>query len=315
MATRALHLELVRNNTAHEFLLAFRRFIARRGTPDLLISDNASTFKLGRDVIANELLRFADDTAVTDFTTKNSLHWDFITPLSPWKGGFYERLVGVVKNALAKTVRTNVPDIRLFETLIVEIEATLNTRPLTSLSAASSVQFNTLRPIDLISPHFHIGHFTAHARESPFFVYDLSDSQAKEALRENHDMLVTALDHFWKLWREDYLQSLAQRQQKLAKNSNGSRLQPAVGDLVIVKTEDTPRAHWPLAVVTRLHVSKDSSIRSVQIRTAKNTLVDRSVNHLVPLEIHVPVETVVPKSPPLPPKIQPPRKAKRARHF
>ncbi|KAK6025225.1 integrase core domain protein, partial [Ostertagia ostertagi] len=316
MATRALHLELVRNNTAHEFLLAFRRFIARRGTPDLLISDNASTFKLGRDVIANELLRFADDTAVTDFTTKNSLHWDFITPLSPWKGGFYERLVGVVKNALAKTVRTNVPDIRLFETLIVEIEATLNTRPLTSLSAASSVQFNTLRPIDLISPHFHIGHFTAHARESPFFVYDLSDSQAKEALRENHDMLVTALDHFWKLWREDYLQSLAQRQQKLAKNSHGSRLQPAVGDLVIVKTEDTPREPIGLSPLSHAFTfPRTAPSGPSKFVPQKTPLVDRSVNHLVPLEIHVPVETVVPKSPPLPPKIQPPRKAKRARHF
>ncbi|KAK6741895.1 hypothetical protein RB195_009642 [Necator americanus] len=45
MATRAVHLELVHNNTAFEFLLAFRRLIARSGTPDLIISDNATTFQ------------------------------------------------------------------------------------------------------------------------------------------------------------------------------------------------------------------------------------------------------------------------------
>ncbi|KAK6031076.1 Pao retrotransposon peptidase [Ostertagia ostertagi] len=173
--------------------------------------------------------------------------------------------------------------------------------------------FNTLRPIDLISPYFHVGYFTATSRQSPFYVYDLSDSLTKEALRESYDTLVTALDHFWKLWREDYLQTLAQRQQKLAKNAPGSKARPAVGDLVVVKTEDMPRAHWPLAVITRLHVSKDGHTRSAQIRTAKNTLLDRSIKHLIPLEIHVEKELTAESSSPTPTRTQPPRRVKRAK--
>ncbi|KAK6028779.1 hypothetical protein OSTOST_05133, partial [Ostertagia ostertagi] len=173
--------------------------------------------------------------------------------------------------------------------------------------------FNTLRPIDLISPYFHVGYFTATSRQSPFYVYDLSDSLTKEALRESYDTLVTALDHFWKLWREDYLQTLAQRQQKLAKNAPGSKARPAVGDLVVVKTEDMPRAHWPLAVITRLHVSKDGHTRSAQIRTAKNTLLDRSIKHLIPLEIHVEKELTAEPSSPTPTRTQPPRRVKRAK--
>ncbi|GFS52840.1 integrase catalytic domain-containing protein [Trichonephila inaurata madagascariensis] len=43
--TRALHLELVTNLTTEAFLLAFRRFISRRGLCTVIYSDNAKTIK------------------------------------------------------------------------------------------------------------------------------------------------------------------------------------------------------------------------------------------------------------------------------
>ena len=42
---RAVHLELVENLTAPTFVNFLRRFCARRGTPSLIVSDNAKTFK------------------------------------------------------------------------------------------------------------------------------------------------------------------------------------------------------------------------------------------------------------------------------
>ncbi|KAK5984284.1 Integrase catalytic domain-containing protein [Trichostrongylus colubriformis] len=95
MTTRALHLEVVGDNSASQFLLAFRRFVARRGAPDHVLSDNAPTFKLGREIIANELPQFKENTLVQQYTTSQNFKWKFITPLSPWKGGFYERLISI----------------------------------------------------------------------------------------------------------------------------------------------------------------------------------------------------------------------------
>ena len=43
--TRALHLELVEDLTAQSFLRCLRRFTSRRGTPGLIVTDNAKTFK------------------------------------------------------------------------------------------------------------------------------------------------------------------------------------------------------------------------------------------------------------------------------
>ncbi|KAK5986072.1 hypothetical protein GCK32_005727 [Trichostrongylus colubriformis] len=151
------------------------------------------------------------------------------------------------------------------------------------------------------------------SRDPSFYAYDLKDSQTKEALKEYHDVLITALDHFWKLWSEDYLQSLAQRQQNVFNKSLGSASSPAVGDIVLVRTEDRPRAFWPLAIITRLNTSTDGSIRSVQLRTAKNTSIDRSIKHLIPLELHVSDEAMAtPPAKPTPARIQPPRQVKRA---
>ena len=56
LVTRAVHLELMPDMSTEQFLLGFRRFLARHGTPKEIISDNASQFKLASDVI-NKLWR------------------------------------------------------------------------------------------------------------------------------------------------------------------------------------------------------------------------------------------------------------------
>ncbi|VDO87474.1 unnamed protein product [Heligmosomoides polygyrus] len=86
--------------------------------------------------------------------------WKFITPLSPWKGGFYERLVGLVKSSLKKTIHRRTLDLWNFQTLITEIEATLNTRPITPVLTNATEEGFVLRPIDLISPYFRLGHLS-----------------------------------------------------------------------------------------------------------------------------------------------------------
>ncbi|XP_064482920.1 uncharacterized protein LOC135395756 [Ornithodoros turicata] len=50
--TRAVHLELVMDMTTSSFLLAFRRFIVRRGVPSVVYSDNARTFQICAGILA-----------------------------------------------------------------------------------------------------------------------------------------------------------------------------------------------------------------------------------------------------------------------
>ena len=98
--TRAVHLEVVTDMTAESFLLAFRRFAGRRFQPDHMISDNALTFVSGAEMIRTIL----DSTAVTSYLAIRNVQWTFIPKRAPWFGGFYERLIGITKNALEKTL-------------------------------------------------------------------------------------------------------------------------------------------------------------------------------------------------------------------
>ncbi|KAL6726142.1 hypothetical protein Aduo_008144 [Ancylostoma duodenale] len=82
-----------------------------------------------------------------------------------------------------------------------------------------------------------------------------------------------------------------------------------------MKQENTSRSYWPLGLVIGLNKSTDGAYRSVQVRTSKNTILDRSINQLLPLEITAATEVTArgTSSGSTPSRVQPPRAAKQTR--
>lgn len=107
------------NVSATTLILALRRFFLRRGLPRLFISDNFKSFK-------------AED--VKNFMRNNRISWKFILEKSPWWGGFYERLIKIVKSCLKKVIGNAYLNYEEVNTILVEIENSLNSRPLTYIS-------------------------------------------------------------------------------------------------------------------------------------------------------------------------------------
>ncbi|XP_014670618.1 PREDICTED: uncharacterized protein LOC106811492, partial [Priapulus caudatus] len=135
MTTRAVHLELVENMSAGEFLQAFERMTNRRGKYGVLYSDNAKSFKRAANVL--ELLYKAkkDKQKIQDCLRHNGTEWKFITEKAPWQGGFYERLIRSIKIPLRKFLgKAQLTFIELV-TVLTDVEAQLNSRPLTMVSA------------------------------------------------------------------------------------------------------------------------------------------------------------------------------------
>ena len=104
LVTRAVHLELMSDMSTEQFLLGFRRFVARHGTPKEIISDNASQFKLASDVINKFWRNILSENDVLSYATNENIKWKYIVELAPWMGGFYERLIGLVKRSLRKAI-------------------------------------------------------------------------------------------------------------------------------------------------------------------------------------------------------------------
>ena len=125
--TRAIHLELVRDLSAETFLCSFRRFVARRGVPSLIVSDNAKTFKASEKAIRR---LFNQPKVKSEMQTKR-VTWKFNLERAPWWGGFFERMVRSMKRCLRRVLGNAKLTVDELNTVLVEVEGTLNARPLT----------------------------------------------------------------------------------------------------------------------------------------------------------------------------------------
>uniref|UniRef100_A0A8R1E1Y3 Integrase catalytic domain-containing protein n=1 Tax=Caenorhabditis japonica TaxID=281687 RepID=A0A8R1E1Y3_CAEJA len=107
LITRAVHLEVVPDNTTSSFLLAMRRLVGRRGSPRTIISDNAPAFTLGYAMINADITTMVNSSqTLTAYLASNEIEIRQITPFAPWQGGVYERIVAIVKNMFYKTIGT-----------------------------------------------------------------------------------------------------------------------------------------------------------------------------------------------------------------
>ncbi|XP_012521966.2 uncharacterized protein LOC105828265 [Monomorium pharaonis] len=135
-ATKALHLELVSNLTSETFIAAFRRFLVRRGTPAHIYSDNGTNF-IGANRELKKLARSLTNNAAFIEKTANkiSINWHFIPVHSPHFGGVWKAEVKSTKHHLKRVAGNAILTYEEFYTLLVQIEAVLNSCPLTPMSS------------------------------------------------------------------------------------------------------------------------------------------------------------------------------------
>ena len=124
--SRAIHLEVLPNQTTQELIHALKRLIARRGRPKFNYSDNAKTF-----VAASKWIeKIIKDELMKEYLIKEKMQWKFNLSRAPWWGGQFERMVGLVKQCLYKTTGRGNLSQKKFEEIILSIDVTLNNRPL-----------------------------------------------------------------------------------------------------------------------------------------------------------------------------------------
>ncbi|XP_035216456.1 uncharacterized protein LOC118189871 [Stegodyphus dumicola] len=112
-----VYLELITSLSTDAFLLSFRRFVARRGRPRVVYTDNGTNFRGAY----NNFLEI-DWSKITRQTEIQKIEWKFIPPTAAWWGGWWERLVRVVKELLRRTLGRAVLTYEELETVMCECE-------------------------------------------------------------------------------------------------------------------------------------------------------------------------------------------------
>ena len=271
--TRAVHLELVTDLSAPTFRRCLRRFIARRGVPTLLVSDNAKQFKAA----AKALKQLFNHPEVRHDLDIQRIEWKFNLERAPWWGGFFERMVGSVKSCLRRVVGNARLSYEELETLLTEVEATLNFRQLTYDD--SELNGEVLTPSHLV--------YGRRILTLPDEIVEPEEAKSgnQGTCSARMRYLSLKLAHYWNRWRKEYLVSLREfhRGKTEARNSEIES-----GDVVTVFEEGKKRGQWKTGIVEGLVIGKDKVVRGARVRVitkGKPTSISRPVQHLYPLEI------------------------------
>lgn len=254
MRTKAIHLDFVDNLSSASFIECFECFISRRGQVSRLYSDNGTNFVGAEKEIARAYAEWQKDGTV-DSIASHGTAWTFMTPAAPHQGGIYEAGVKSMKFHLKRVVGARTLEQHQFKTLLCKIEAILNSRPLTALTDDPS-DLRALTP-----GHFLISEeFVA---PPPFQYATEGDAHGRKLWKQRQELL----KHFEQRWISEYLTTLQERKKWRREQENAK-----VGQLILLKEENSPPTHWKMARIRELHPGKDGLVRNVTVETATSML-------------------------------------------
>ncbi|XP_029158401.1 uncharacterized protein LOC114930714 [Nylanderia fulva] len=254
--SKAIHLEVVSDYSSEAFIAALRRFVSRRGLCTDVYSDCGTTF-VGADRTLRELFKASTSEGLHIARAANTqgIRWHFNPPAAPHFGGLWEAAVKSTKFHLRRVIGDTTLTFEELNTLLTQIEACLNSRPLQALSDDPD-DTSALTP-----GHFIIG--------APLLAIPEPSriGQSSSTLSRWHHLQLMR-DHFWQRWSAEYVHGLNPRTKWVK-----AEAAPHVGDLCIIRSELTPPTRWPLARITRLHPGDDGVVRVVSVRTATSEFV------------------------------------------
>ena len=282
LTTKAVHLELCSSLSTEDFLATFHRFVDRRGCPAHIFTDNGTNFVGAREEI-RELQKLSESKvtqqAMSAFATAKDIQWHHIPPRAPHFGGLWEAAVKAMKVLIRKNITPHPLRLEEMSSLLISIEAVLNSRPLAPLQSGDSEEGH-----HLTAGHFLIGRPLKSAPSS-------KTPTGKLSSLKRWNLVNRLKQDLWEQWLKTYLASCAQKSKWIRQ---GRKIQ--TGDLVFIKDETLKIRDWPLAIVDEVFPGDDGEVRAARLRCRDKTY-NRAANRLIPFipdEIEQPTQANIP---------------------
>ena len=262
MVTRAVHIEVSHSLDSNSFLMALHRFMARRGKPTKIYSDNGTNFVAADRELA-EGIQAINSKKLQNELVLEAIEWQFNPPHAPHMGGVWERLVRSVKGLLRHLVGERLLNDEELLSFLCEVEKILNDRPLTRMGSDA-------RDITPLTPN-HLLLLKAN---------DCTPNTEANHVRRRWQTVQEIANHFYKRFTSEYIPTLQQRTKWTSAKAN-----LRVNDIVLIADEETTRGKWPLGIITAVEQSADGLVRAAIVRVNGKEK-RRPINKLVFLERH-----------------------------
>ncbi|XP_055622559.1 uncharacterized protein LOC129766119 [Toxorhynchites rutilus septentrionalis] len=268
LTVRAVHLEVAYTLSTESCISCVRRFVGRRGSPVEFFSDNGTNFKGAERVLQHQINQGLSST-FTSANTKRSC----IPPGAPHMGGAWERLVQSVKAAMAEAYIEGKLDDEGLQTLVVEAENIVNSRPLTYLPLETEMA-------EALTPnHFLLlSSNGVKRRGEDVALGQFNDLVRRQILGKSWELIQRQLEIFWQRWLVEYL-PVIRRQAKWFDEVRA--LTP--GDVVVV-AEPTKRSGWERGRIIRMIPNPDGRCRRAVVQIGGKSSV-RPVTRLALLDV------------------------------
>lgn len=126
--TGAVYLELLTSLETSKFILSLKRFIARRGRPRVIYTDNGSTSQAAADWMT----KVQKEERFHSYLNQHDTRWKFNLCQAPWlqQARQFERLIGVLKSAFWKVLGNETLSWSELADVLLDVGVTINHRPL-----------------------------------------------------------------------------------------------------------------------------------------------------------------------------------------
>jgi hypothetical protein len=183
--------------------------------------------------------------------SSNGLKWMFNVERAPWWGGVFERMIGSTKRCLKKMIGKSKLSYDELFTILIEIEAVVNSRPISFVSSDDLSE-------PLTPAHLLIGR---HLLTLPDNLYsrdheDYNLEVTPDTLSKRMEYLNRVLSEFWRRWKNEYLIGL--REYHCHKKQVGT-ISITFGDVVLVQNQNRPRGFWDMGRVEETLPGRDRS--------------------------------------------------------
>ena len=149
LATKAVHLEVIEDLSTEDFLAGLQRFVSRRGLPAEIHSDNGKNF-VGAKNDLQQLYKFLQSSktnaSISSYLLSQRIDWICIPERAPHFGGLWEAAVKSTKFHLKRIAGTLRFTISELNTITCQIEACLNSRPLSPMDSHTMDGIQVLNP-------------------------------------------------------------------------------------------------------------------------------------------------------------------------
>ncbi len=185
-------------------------------------------------------------------------------PNAPHFGGTWEREIKSVKAALRVILREQPVPEPVLQTLLVEVESILNSKPLGYVSS-------DIADVDPVTPNLLL--MGRRDASLPQILYDSNNLLRRRRWR--HSQVLA--DCFWAAFIHQYLPDMQGRH----KWTNEGR-EITVGQVILVVDPQLPRSLWPVGTVTETLPGADGRTRIVRVQVKDKTYT-HPVVRLIPL--------------------------------